>query len=104
MQLRRLVFPAPFGPTIAWSVPAATERVTSVSADTPRKLRKIPFASRSATFPRRVGDCVADGRKEPVRAQAGAQKILRTPAGRGRRLGDPFGRPQGAGRHLFASR
>src|SRR6266508_4355626 len=69
MQLRRLVLPAPFGPTIAWIVPGSTARLTSESALTPRKLSMIPVASSRATEPRAsVG--ASDGGKEAFDAQA----------------------------------
>src|SRR6266540_1660496 len=70
MQLRRLVLPAPFGPTIAWIVPGATARLTSESAVTPQKLRMIPVASSSAKRPSRIGGA-RDGGKERKCAQEG---------------------------------
>src|SRR2546421_795796 len=46
MQLRRLVFPAPLGPMIAFRAPRATEKLTSETAVTPPKRRATREMSR----------------------------------------------------------
>ena len=46
MQLRRLVFPAPFGPMIPVIEPSRTERSTSASAASPPKESDSPSTDR----------------------------------------------------------
>src|SRR6266545_4808713 len=91
MQLRKLVLPAPFGPTMAWIVPGATATLTSESAVTPRKLSVSPVASSSAkrSLPKVGG---GDGGKERQGAQGLRRIFCANLPPRGPQVG--FGRPR----------
>src|SRR5438132_1294065 len=83
MQLRRLVFPAPFGPMIALRAPRATEKLTSETAVTPPKRRATREMSRRGedirpkTTPNASrGGGWARGNNPPQSIQAADARIL----------------------------
>src|ERR1700733_197489 len=65
MQLKRVVFPAPFGPTSPMDSPRSIERFTSCTAATPPKDFVMPSAtSNGHGAPRRSPSTNRDGRRQ----------------------------------------
>src|ERR1700733_12521308 len=65
MQLKRVVFPAPLGPTSPIDSPRSIERFTSCTAETPPKDFVMPSAtSNGPGAPRRSPSTNRDGRRQ----------------------------------------